>query len=115
MVIKFLSNGAEQHVSHEVGRGFIAAGLAQEIKPPAPAPLTPVWSVRRDMSGFVLIEMKLGTMGAGSSSPTAPRFVATYQGEPDKIHDRKNSAGPYSSAFGRPVPKEIVDEYRRAR
>ena len=115
MLIKFLSNSVEQHVENSVGRALIAGSLAVEVKPPAPAPPTPVWSVRRDTSGFVFIEMKLGTMGPGATSPTAPRFVATYQGDPDKIHDRKNSAGRYSSAFGRPVPKEIVEEYKRAR
>ncbi len=115
MLVRFLSNNVEHHCSNEVGRALIAEGRAVEVKPPAPAPPTPVWSVRRDVNGFVFIEMKLGVMGPGATSPTAPRFVATYQGDPDRIHDRKNSAGPYSSAFGRPVPKEIVQEYKRAR
>ncbi len=116
MLIKFLSNGVQQHVENSVGRAMIAGSLAVEVKPPAPVPPTPVWSVRRDPSGYVLIEMKLGCMGAGSPSPNSPRFVATFKGDPDKIHDRKDHTGKlYSSAFGRPVPLQIVNEYRWAR
>jgi len=115
MRIKFLNNGAEQHVSNEVGRGFVTAGLAEEIKPPTIAQLQPVWSVEV-AHGFVRIVMKLGTMGAGAPGGAAtPRIVQTYDRDPDQIHDRRYADGrKFSSSFGRPVPDLIIKEYRKA-
>jgi hypothetical protein len=131
MHIKFLSNGMEQHVSGEVGRGFITAGLAEEVKKVA-VPIVPLWSVILDESGYVAVKMELGTLGPGalvtsaasssvdrkliSATVSTPRTVAFYHGDPDSIHDRKDWRGQvYCSAFGRPVPKEIIDQYRKAR
>jgi hypothetical protein len=134
MLIRFLSNGAEQQVSNEVGRGFITAGLAEEVqKVPAPK-LEPSWSVIRDESGYAAIKMELGTMGPGvlvrrhgdepqghrlpliSKLQPTPQTVAYYHGDPDKIHDRMDwRKQVYCSCFGRPVPKEIVEQYRKAR
>lgn len=116
MHIKFLNNGAESHVSNEVGRGFITAGLAEEVKKAAPV-WQPVWSIERDMSnGFVFVRMKLGVLGEGAAGGAGTaRVVQTYAGDPDLIHDRRDSTGRvYSSAFGRPVPDEILKEYKRA-
>jgi hypothetical protein len=130
MLIKF-QNGNEQHVSGEVGRGFITAGLAEEVKKVI-VPVVPVWSIVRDASGFVAIKLEIGQMGPGASviangenlargaKPT-PQSVSFYHGDPDSIHDRRRwtAQGPtgeaYCSAFGRQVPKEIIDQYRKAR
>jgi hypothetical protein len=38
MQIKYLNNGVVKHVTNEVGRGFIDAGLAVEIPSATPAP-----------------------------------------------------------------------------
>jgi len=140
MKVKFLSNGLEQHVSGEVGRGFITAGLAEEVKPAPAPPIVPEWSVIRDESGFVAIKMTLGKLGNGAlvATPTillghrqpkavpgntagTPKYVAFYQGDPDTIHDRRRWTAQgqtgelYCSAFGRPVPEDIVNQYRKAR
>lgn len=127
MKVKFLSNGLEQHVSGEVGRGFITAGLATEVKAVPVPPAVPQWSVIVDESGFVAIKMELGSIGsAKGSAPVhgmkpAPQTVAFYQGDPDSIHDRRRwtpqgqTGELYCSAFGRPVPEDIVKQYRKAR
>jgi hypothetical protein len=119
MHIKFLSNGMEQHVSGEVGRGFITAGLAEEVKKVV-VPIVPRWSVIHDESGYVAIKMELGQTKNDLGKFVA-QSVAFYHGDPDSIHDRHQWAPqgqtgePYCSAFGRPVPKEIIDQYRKAR
>lgn len=116
MRIKFLNNGVEKDVQNAVGQGFIDAGLAEKVQKAAPV-WQPVWSIEREASnGFVFIKMKLGVMGEGAPGGAAtPRVVQTYSGDPDKIHDRKDSTGRnYSSAFGRPVPDEILKEYKKA-
>jgi hypothetical protein len=130
MLIKF-QNGNEQHVSNEVGRGFITAGLAEEVKKVV-VPAVPQWSVIRDASGYVAIKLELGTIGPGATArddggnpvrgvkPT-PQSVSFYHGDPDSIHDRRRwtaqgpTGEPYCSAFGRQVPAEIIDQYRKAR
>jgi hypothetical protein len=131
VLIKF-TNGNEQHVSGEVGRGFITAGLATEVKKVI-EPVVPEWSVILDESGFVAIKMELGSIGPGAiaahtkgrtpvrgTKPT-PQTVAFYQGDPDSIHDRRRwtpqgqTGELYCSAFGRPVPEDIVKQYRKAR
>jgi hypothetical protein len=115
MRIKFLSTNAEQEVPNWYGKAEIAAGRAEEVKKPTIGQLQPVWSVEV-AHGFVRIVMKLGTMGAGAPGGAAtPRIVQTYSGDPDLIHDRKDSNGrKFCSAFGRPVPDEILKEYRKA-
>jgi len=130
--IKYLNNNSEDHVDRNLGRSLIRAGLAVEIVPPPAPPPIPVWSVRRNnSSGFVLIKMELGVVGAGAykndvdpqtrevrrvAVMTTPKLEAFFDGDPAFIHDRKFPDGkPYSSVFGRAVPEEIVKEYKRAR
>ena len=118
MLIKFLSNGVQQHVENSVGRALIAGSLAVEVKPPAPAPPIPVWDVVLDQSGFVCIKLTLGRLGKSPENPqgTSPKSVQFYQGDPAKIHDRKYpDGGVYSSAFGRPVPDDVLRAYIAAR
>ncbi len=118
MLVRFLSNNVEHHCNNEVGRALIAEGRAVEVKKPAPPPPEPVWTVCLDPSGYVAIKLELGKLGPSPENPqgTSPKSVQWYQGDPKTIHNRKYADGtPYSSAFGRPVPKEVVDEYRRAR
>jgi hypothetical protein len=132
MLIKFLSNGVEQQCENAVGRGFIAAGLAEEVKKAPPAPLVPGWSVIYDESKYVAIKMELGFLGSGALvrsngkdrlgphliSATVPiaQTVAYFHGDPDKIHDRRDHTGQaYCSSFGRPVPVKVIEQYRAAR
>jgi hypothetical protein len=113
VLIRFLSNGTEQQVQNEVGRGFITAGLAEEVKKVIP-PVVLDWSVIRDESGYVAIKMELGQ--ANDLGKFVAKGVSFYHGDPDKIHDRKDWRGQvYCSAFGRPVPGEFIEQYRKAR
>lgn len=116
MRIKFLSTGAEQDVPNWYGKAEIAAGRAEEVKRAAPV-WTPNWSVERDAAnGYVFVRMTMGAMGEGAPGGAGtPRVVQTYAGDPDLIHDRRDSTGrAYCSSFGRPVPDEILKEYRKA-
>ncbi len=132
--IKYHNNGAESHVRPELGRELIRAGLAVEIPNKSLAeslreqhrPMTPEWSVIRDEGGYVAIKMEMGTTSGhnivgGHLDPrqksvvtkSTPSRVGYFSGDPKKIHDRKNSAGEFCSAFGLPVPQEIIDQYAR--
>lgn len=127
MLIRYLTNGVEQHVQNQLGRSLIAAGLAQEIPPKgslldqtrarlaaqmgsAPA-LEPKWAVvtepyadLQDPNKHVLaIRMDLG------------KQTSHFFGYPDQVNAKKEWDGGcrYLNGFGREVPEEIAKEYRR--
>jgi hypothetical protein len=105
MIIKY-KNGVEKHVSTDVGRGFIDAGLAEEVKPKVerPEPNT-TWKV---IDGAVVgdyqhkpaIVYKCATCGNGavSDGPTVHKTVQFRH-----------------CGIVEPVPQEFANEYVRRR
>jgi hypothetical protein len=106
MKLRFKATGEESHCENAQARAFIAAGLAEEVKPVAQqADLTPDWSVIEypgENRTFLAIQLKI--LGR----------TEYYSGEPDRAHDRINrvTGERFCSSFGRAIPQEVLERYR---
>jgi hypothetical protein len=101
VLIKYLNNGVQKHVSNQIGRGFIDAGLAVQLQDPTDAgaggaDTVPRWEVTEkhgQTRTWLVIKM------------TVLNRVEFFSGDPSELTDRY---------FGRKVPELIFKEYRAA-
>lgn len=109
MKIRYTTNGVESHVQPSIGKELVKAGIAVEVArdasdgPPPPPRVydpscvpQPEWSVgtrdNLDKGQCLAVVMRL------------PNAISFYTGTPQGLNDR---------VFGRPVPKEIREEYTK--
>jgi hypothetical protein len=94
--------GDKVHLAADVCRTLIALGFAREVPPAPPEPATVSWGVKFDSYG--------GPMLIGNCS----RGCALYRflGRPEFVH--KNHFQHACGAMPVPVPKEVIEQYRKA-
>jgi hypothetical protein len=143
MKIRILASGEIRHIDNSTGSALISAGLAELIsKSDSPAPQPgdykppqPKWSVivvtletTITLAGrqqkFLAIRREVSRPLAGQRRNSQPGVVSYTLGgftdsswcslPPDFVHDKKYANGEvFCSAFGCPVPPEILAEYKR--
>jgi len=129
------ANGNVSSVRNDLGRELIRAGIGTLVEadpapegktvaadrgpgmlpevytlPTAPAPgaplpawATPRWNVVLFKNAFWAIQMDIGQQRG------------FYFGPPDQIHNKRDNQGNrYSSVFGRAVPADVLEAYKRA-
>jgi hypothetical protein len=103
MLIRYRNNGVEKHVQNDVGRGFIDAGLADDITPAAPKlPPAATWEVRLgEREGFPpYLHVRCSTCGNSQT------------GEGPTVH---KTAKFLHCHIAESCPPEIGKQYEKAR
>jgi len=108
MKIRYKNNGVTDNVERNLGTSLIRAGIAEELQPLV-APL------HHEIKPVVFSVVLIGTPAyVAIRAERDGRFLADYYGSPDAVHNKKNHDGsPYSTAFGRAVPDEILADYKK--